>query len=521
MNLGLIYNNRTLVVFVIPIFLGILTIFSFQPFNFTIINFLLLPIFFLILTYVGQKSKYKYRKKPFYKNLFFVGYFFGLGFFFSGTYWISYSLTFDKSFEFLIPFSLILIPAFLGLFFGLSTLLAGIFIKNNFISILFFCSILSFFDFVRAKILTGFPWNIWAYSWSWFPEILQSLNTIGIFAFNLLVLIFFCSPLLLIFKKNNYNFFIFIVLLLTFFSNYILGSRIMNKEMLANNNLDKVKINNTNMKLISPKFDLKYNLTDKDIEKSIKKLIKYSEPKKESETIFVWPEGVFTGFYFSDLIKYKDLFLKNFSSKHMIILGANTMSPKKNVFNSFIVINNKFEILYQYNKKKLVPFGEFLPFKDTLQKIGLKKITQGHGSFTKGIDQENFKIKNLNILPLLCYEIIFTELVQNKNNESNLIINISEDAWFGGSIGPHQHFAKSIFRAIENDTYLVRVANKGVTAFISNTGKVIKRLEPDEAGNIELNIPILNNNSKNRNDLIFFTLLFTYTIIFFTLKKNY
>ena len=121
---------------------------------------------------------------------------------------------------------------------------------------------------------------------------------------------------------------------------------------------------------------------------------------------------------------------------------------------------------------------------------------------------------------MICYEIIFTELTQQSAIETNLIVNISEDAWFGGSIGPHQHFAKALYRAIESNTFLVRSANRGVSAFISNRGKVIKRLEPNEIGNIELNVPLVASNLKNRNDLIFFILLFTYTIIFFTLRNK-
>ena len=77
-----------------------------------------------------------------------------------------------------------------------------------------------------------------------------------------------------------------------------------------------------------------------------------------------------------------------------------------------------------------------------------------------------------------------------------MIVNISEDAWFGNSIGPHQHFSKAIFRSIENNTYLIRSANKGISAFINNNGKTIKRLEPNEVGNIELDIEL---NSKFKN----------------------
>ena len=85
-------------------------------------------------------------------------------------------------------------------------------------------------------------------------------------------------------------------------------------------------------------------------------------------------------------------------------------------------------------KQKLVPFGEFLPFEKLLKKIGLKKITEGYGSFLKGKNQKNLVIKNLNILPLICYEIIFTKFIQKSDENTNLIINISEDGWFGNSM---------------------------------------------------------------------------------------
>ena len=101
-----------------------------------------------------------------------------------------------------------------------------------------------------------------------------------------------------------------------------------------------------------------------------------------------------------------------------------------------------------------------------------------------------------------------------------MIINISEDGWFGNTIGPHQHFAKAIFRSIENDSFLIRSANKGVSAIISNKGKVIKKLNIAESGSIEMNIPLIKSDYKNKNDLIFFTLLFTYLFIFLIFKNK-
>jgi apolipoprotein N-acyltransferase len=518
MFLQKILNSRPLTIFFVPFILGLITVFSFQPFNFIFVNFLIFPGLFLIISYVKKKSQNIYRKKPYLINLFFVGYSFGVGFFLSNTYWISNSLTFDETFKYLIPFAIILIPSFLGLFYGIGILLVGQLIKNNFTSILVFTASLSFVDYLRSKILTGFPWNLWAYSWSSFTEILQILNVVGLFAFNLLCLTIFCLPLLLIFNANkNFNKIIFSTFILIFFSNYLYGNYKINK----NDVLISKENSFVNIKVISPRFDLKYNLSIDDVGNLTKKLIKYSEPKIQKKTIFIWPEGVFTGFSFSEVALYKDLFINNFSENHLIIFGINIKDEvSNNYYNSLVVVNNKFDIIYRYNKIKLVPFGEVIPFKNYLSKVGLKKVTEGYGSFLSGKKQKNFIFENLNILPLICYEVIFPQLTQQIQHDTNLIINISEDAWFGGSIGPEQHFAKAIYRAIESNTFLVRAANQGYSAIIDNSGRIIKSLKPNEIGNIELKVPLINNSNKNRNDLIFFVLLFTYIIIFFTLKNK-
>jgi apolipoprotein N-acyltransferase len=253
------------------------------------------------------------------------------------------------------------------------------------------------------------------------------------------------------------------------------------------------------------------------------KLIKYSSPESNKKTLFVWPEGVFTGFNFEEIKNYKSLFENSFSDNHLILFGINTTKEninKNDTFNSLLITNNKLEVVFQYDKKKLVPFGEFLPFENFLNKLGLKKITEGHGSFTKGTKNNIFILDNFKILPLICYEIIFPQLSQNQINK-NLIINITEDAWFGDTMGPHQHFAKAIFRAIENNVFLIRSANKGFSAFIDNKGVIKKILHPNETGVIELNVPIINNTQKkNKIDLIFFVLLFTCIFIFVIFKKN-
>jgi len=510
-------NNRVLILYLIPFIFGSLTTISFHPFNITIINLIIFPVFFYLIVYINKKSKSVYRKKPLRKNLFTFGLLFGFGFYLSGVSWITNSLTFDDNFKVLIPFSLILIPLFLSLFIALPILFIGPYLNFNFPSILLFSGILAFSDYLRAHVLTGFPWNLWAYSTVWLNEIIQVVNLIGLNSYNIILITVFTLPAVIFFKisiTKKILYFIstsFVVLSLFIFGNYEINKNI---KLLREVN-DKVFI-----KIISPNFDLKYGLTEEQIEERLKKLIRYSNPVKDKKTVFIWPEGVFSGYSYEEVFTLKEIILKNFSKKHIIIFGINKLNPKsENFYNSMLVVDNSFNIIHSYNKRKLVPFGEFLPFENFLNNFGFKKITEGHGSFLKGSKNNSISIGQINFLPLICYEVIFTDLVQKSNLDTNLIINISEDGWFGNTIGPDQHFTKSIFRAVESNTFLLRSANKGISAIIDNKGKIVKQLNRNEAGNIEFDVPLIKSK-KNKNDLIFFALLITYLFIFLIYKKK-
>ncbi len=510
-------KSRFLTLYIIPFLFGSLTVLSFEPFNIFIVNLIIFPLIFYLLVFINKKSKSIYRKKPYKKNLFIFGTAFGFGFYLCGVSWITNSLTFDENFKVFIPFALILIPLFLSLFVGFTTLLVGPYLKMNFSSLLLFSSGLAFSDYVRSIIFTGFPWNLWAYSTTSINEILQIVNRIGLYSYNLLIITIFTIPIIIFFKIDKIKKLIFIMLsLFTVFSFYIYGNYEINKnkKFLENFN-EKIYV-----KVISPNFNLDYGLDLEQIEDRFKRLIRYSDPNKDKKTLFIWPEGVFSGYSYDQILVFKDLVLKNFSNKHYIIFGTNKLDPISGSFyNSMLIVDNNLKVIQSYNKRKLVPFGEFLPFENILNNFGLKKITEGHGSFLRGRENKNLEIENLSIIPLICYEIIFSDLIKKSHKNSNLIVNISEDGWFGNTIGPDQHFSKSIFRAIENSTFLLRSTNRGVSAIIDNKGNIIKKLERNEAGNIEFEVPLITSN-KIKNDLIFFTLLFTYLFIFFINEKK-
>ena len=510
------FNTRFFILFVFPFFLGSITVLGFNPFNLLFVNVFSMSTLFYLIYYVKKKTQSSYRKKPFLKNLFFLGSAYGFGFFLFGLYWISYSLTFDPSFKFLIPFALILIPLFLSLFFSIPIILIGNFIEFKISSIILISILFSISDFLRSFILTGFPWNLWGYSLSWSQESLQILNLIGFFALNLIFITILFLPVTFFFKgKLKYIFISFFVILL--FSNYFFGSYKINSEKDDTENRINFKVASSGLKLSEFKNQILV----------LNNLIKISEPDKNQKTIFVWPEGVFLNENFKKNDEIKKKIEENFSKNHLIILGANTEKIKdnnRNYYNSLLIIDNNTNIVKEYNKQKLVPFGEFLPFEKFLKKLGFKKITEGYNSFTEGkndsIIKINFDNKIINILSLICYEIIFPNFSGNQEKNFNFIVNISEDAWFGNSIGPQQHFVKAIYRSIENGSYTVRSANMGVSAFISPTGKILKILNSTEAGNIEMDLPVIKSKNYTTNkSLIFTLLLIIYAITFILLKK--
>jgi apolipoprotein N-acyltransferase len=516
-------NNKLFVIFFAPFLLGAITILGFAPYNLTFINFFTFSILLFLISKVKKSTQSKYRNKKSNRYFFYLGCSFGFGFFLLGNYWITISLTHDEMFKGLIPFALILIPLFLSLFFGLAILLVGTFVEKDISFILFFSLVFSIFEFLRGNLFTGFPWNLISYTWSWSTEIVQILSLIGAYSLSLISITFFCIPFLF-FKKEFVlkNIFFVLFCLIIFIGNYSYGKFKLNN---SNYKFDK----EINVKIISPNFSLKdYNNQSEEFQ--IKRLIKISDPKKDKKTLFIWPEGIFYQSYLEDIKKYRNLFKDKFSENHLIILGINNFTSINNIddqkyFNSLAVLNYKLEILSLYNKINLVPFGEFLPFEKTLSKFGLKKITPGYSSFSSGDErmminlgsQFNEKL----ILPLICYEIIYPAKIKKANQLPDLVVNISEDAWFGQSIGPQQHFTKAIYRSIEEGVFIARSANKGISAFINPNGKVLKSLNTGESGNIELNFPYFNQPTlfSNHGNKIFFLIILLYIFLTLICKK--
>ncbi len=496
------------ILFILITFLGVASSFSLPPYNLFFINFFTLNIFFIFLV------KGKILKKKI--DYFIFGWLFGFGYFISSLYWITISLTFDANLKSLIPIALILIPGFLAIFFAIPALLFYFFLNfKNFSLVLIFSVLFATSEFLRGTILTGFPWNLFVFSFSNNLSFLQSLSIFGTYGLNLLCITFFLIPSIFILKKTNFDFLVSIILsviLVLFFS--------FGKYRLTNSENTNVLETKFKIKIISSKIEIDRFYNIKKEREIVKELINLSDSEDNLPTIFIWPEGIFTSSFLKDIKKYQKLFKNSFGKNDLVILGINDIKheDKIKIYNSFVVLDNELNTISIYHKNKLVPFGEFLPFENILSQIGFKKITNNYQSFSKSSERKIIKIKNLDVLPLICYEIIYSGNL-SINQNFDLIINISEDGWFGQSIGLSQHFTHSIFRSIEEGKSIIRSTNNGISALINPQGKILKLKESTESGVIDVSYIEKSYNrtffSIYRNNIFFYLLVFYISLIFF------
>ena len=499
-------NNKFLLI-VILLFLGLLASFSLPPYNYFFINFLSFPfLFYILVVNFDQKLL----------NNFLVGWLYGFGYFLSNLYWISNSLKFDENFENLIFLSIILIPFLLSIFYGSFTYLLKFFsIKMNYSSILIFSLTMSIFEYLRGSIFGGFPWNLISFSLVNFISSLQILSFIGTYSLNLLAITFYTLPIIILFKIKKIEKFIILLsaISILLFNIYYGYNQIKKVENTSNKTISP------SIKLISPKFDIERFFIEEPIEDKINELLEISYPL-DKDIILIFPEGITTIGEINQLDSNFNKITNTLTDKSKIILGV-TVDDGEKIFNSLAIFNKHFKLEDKYNKNKLVPFGEFLPFEKFLSIFGLKKITHGYKSFSSSNERKILNVDTISFLPLICYEIIFSGTLNKSKNEYDFILNISEDGWFGDSIGPEQHFSHSIFRSIEEGKDVLRVANNGISAHISLNGIVNKKLGTTEKGSIEINsvskaFPTFFSIYGNK---IFFCLVFIYISLILILKR--
>ena len=495
--------------YLLSFFLGSVLSLILPPYNCTALGFLIFPALLYLLFTNRDQTK---------KSIFCIGFLFGYGYFLFSLYWISYSLNFDDSLAILKPFTLVLLPSAVAFFYGLVCTLIKKTISSNFYFIVVFSVVLSTLDFLRGNLFFDFPWNLFAYTWSWSLESLQILGFIGTYSLNLLTIFIFCLPYLAL-KDFHYNKLLMIIssIILILYANFILG-----QSMINNKNLKKIP--NFKVVLLQPNQEIMDLTLNNNEERYINKLINISKPKiyKDIQTLFVWPEGVL--FDLNNSTNYKKLFNDSFSEKHSIVMGSVRYEGKK-FYNTLVLLNHQAEVITSYDKINLVPFGEVIPFYNILEKINLKKITFGYGSFSEGKKRTPIAldINNIKFLPLICYEIIFSGSIDIEKKGYDFILNISEDGWFNRSIGTIQHFVHSKYRAIEQGKQVVRSTNQGLTSSIMPNGRLAKTTDFINQSSINVDIYKLNEKtifSRLENNIFYLLSFIIYIFLILFRKTN-
>ena len=408
------------------------------------------PLGFIIFPYIINLLKENSTKRKI-NNYFFIGFFYGLGFLLVLLFWIqSPFFTNDETKNFAILS--LLLPIFLSLFFGIGFIFFK-YIKNTFHLIFFTPFIFLFIELAISKTFYGFPWV--TYSLILSNNILgfYFLKSFGTFVSSYLILMIFIAPALIIFflklKYEKIKIFLFhLPFLICLFFIFIFNQNYKEQGKIISLEVFQIlsPIQNSNKKLIEQEIINKINHSNAEY--------------------LIFAENNYP-YLISDISNLS--ILNNIKDNQKVIIGASRLNNNK-IYNSFLYLEkNDTQI---FDKEILVPFGEFLPFRNYLK---FMENISGNVDFTSGQNNRLINNSDINILPIICYEIIFNKILEdiNKNN-IDILINITNDSWFGDKIGPYQHFYHSRMRAIISNKFLIRVSNNGISAIIDNKGKILQ-----------------------------------------------
>jgi apolipoprotein N-acyltransferase len=211
-------------------------------------------------------------------------------------------------------------------------------------------------------------------------------------------------------------------------------------------------------------------------------------------THLIWPESAFPFFLAREPDALAQI-TQLLPPGAVLITGAVRIAEPYNpaapsAYNSIYVIDHSGSILASYDKVHLVPFGEYLPFKPLLERLGMEVVTKQIGGFRAGDRRRLMTIPGTPpALPLICYEIIFPDAVVPAGERPSWIVNVTNDGWFGISTGPYQHLQQARVQAIEEGLPLVRAANTGISAVVDPLGRIINSLPLGEEGVVDSPLP--------------------------------
>jgi apolipoprotein N-acyltransferase len=447
---------------------GILVVLSFPVFDYyPLAWFAFVP---LLLSLWGKDPK----------KAFVTGYIFGLVYFFGTLYWIYYSINHYGGVSFLSSLSIVvLLCMYLGLYPAVFSFLFVKMIRKTELPALFIAPVLwVVLEFVRSYALTGFPWSSIGYSQYRFLHMIQIADVTGIYGISFLVLAVngaVADAFLLRRRVSEMPLFPISetivglsLLLLAVVGSFGYGHWRLTQERPGNTISASLIQGNIEQ---DRKWEPSYQNQVLDTYFSLSRKAAESSPQ-----LIVWPETAAPFIFGSHTANTEKLTVFEQGLGADLLFGSiliREQSPGRTLLsNSAVLLDKEGKNIYEYDKIHLVPFGEYVPLRSVL--FFIDKLVTGIGDYVPGKQYIRAETGFGSFATLICYEIIFPGLVRKFYTKGgDFIVNITNDAWFGRTSGPYQHFGMAVFRAIENRKPVIRCANTGISGFIDSNGRIL------------------------------------------------
>jgi|YNPMSStandDraft_2_1061718.scaffolds.fasta_scaffold00316_20 apolipoprotein N-acyltransferase len=468
---------------------------SYPKYSFSPLVFVsLIPYIIVIFDIKNHKQALKY------------GFIYGFATYTGILYWIYYTMRASDVNIFFSAISLILLSLILSIEFIIITLISYATKKCSYKILIFVLpSIWVTIDFLKVtitKYIAYFPWFMLSYSQWNNPYILNLSGVFGNYFITFLI-VFINTILALIFldqtKKEKLKKLITAIIII--FASIIYGRE---RYLFLEKCIEK---SNKTLRIatIQPSIDFykKWNINYiEEIKLKIENLLKEVSLKKPD--IIIWPENALYGWIDDpDVFEWLCSNIKKTKTYH--IVGSVSKFDRKYV--SAYLIDTDCRIVSHYNKRVLVPFGEYVPMRNLLGKF--INVVSTLGEFESGsFNQEPLKFKDIYILQTICYETAFDYLF-NSDKKTSFIVNITNDGWYLNTSAPYQHFAIAVIRAVENQKTLIRAANNGISAAIYPDGKIKSILNLNEYNFIVEDIPLkeCKTNTHLKNIIVYISFL--------------
>jgi apolipoprotein N-acyltransferase len=427
-----------------------------------------------------------------------AGWWFGFGYFLTGLYWVGYAFLVDaKTFGWLLPFAVIALPAGMACYTGLGLALARMLWTRGPTRLIALAVALTAAEWLRGHLFSGFPWNVYGYALTGPLVLAQSAALIGVWGLTFIAVAVFASPAVLTDDRTDTRRGWLPLALGAVLLAVLAGYGAMRLSRTPTAFVDGVRL-----RIMQPNLqqDQKFNYGAK--QKVMSQYLELSDRASGPQsagvrdaTHLIWPESAFPFL----LTREPDALaqIAALLPEGTVLITGAVRAPElppgqkvERAYNSIYVIDHDGSILSVYDKIHLVPFGEYLPFQDFLEKLGLMQLTKLPGGFIAGERRRAMDVPRApRMLPFLCYEIIFPGEAVPGGERPGWMLNLTNDGWFGVSSGPYQHLQQARVRTIEQGLPLVRAANTGISAVIDPLGRVIKSLPLGTEGVLDASLP--------------------------------